>query len=134
MQNYGFSQRRNQLTNDFTRENMVQQQGMNIGRQRFSRNRDDMNRGFQEQFPRATGRLARLGSGVRSGVANQGLARFVGGFQRGMSDLDTQEAQAEANFQQEMAARAEAYQRMLLGLDEDMAEGRLGADPYAGVV
>ncbi len=132
---YDYSQQRAKLNTDFGRDNTIQEQGMQIARQRFSRAKQGMTQGFQRQFPGVTGKMAgRLGSGIRSGVANQGLGRFVGGFQQQMADLDTDFGGQEAAYRQEQAAREDAYRRALLALDEDLANSRLGQDPFAGSV
>ena len=134
MEMFDYTQRKNQLNTDFARENMIQQQGAQLGQQRYARQRGGMTQGFQRAFPKMTGQMAgRLGSGVRSGVANQGLGRFVGDFQRQLGNMDIDQATAEANFAQQQAARMDAYQRMLQALDEELAQSRLGQDPYAGV-
>jgi hypothetical protein len=132
---FDFSQQRSKLGADFGRENVIQEQGMQLARQRFARNKQGLTQGFQRQFPGVTGKMAgMLGSGVRSGVANQGLGRFVGGFQQQMADMNTDFAGREAGFQQQQAARAEAYRQALLALDEQMANARLAQNPFAGSV
>ena len=132
---YDYSQQRAKLGSDYGRENIIQQQGMELARQRFARNRQGETQRFQRGFPSITGRMAgMLGSNIRSGVANQGLGRFVGGFQQRMADIGTEQAQQEAGFQQAEAARAEAYRRALLALEEDLANARLAQNPFAGSV
>lgn len=128
---FDYTRRRADVQSDFERNQLMAEQGRKMGQKRFARNRAEMVQGFGRQFPQVTGRMAgRLGSGIRSGVANQQLGRFVGGFQQNLGDLDVSQSMAEAQFIQDEAARRAAYQRMLQTLEEDFARSRLGQNPF----
>ena len=119
MLGYEYGARQADLTNNYERQNAAQDFGRFLGQQRFKRNREDLNRGFQRQFPKFTGYWAgRLGSGVQSGVMRRQLGEQVGDFNRRVQDVDVQESQFLGADAQQRAQRAADYERALLGLRE----------------
>lgn len=123
------------LQNKYAQDNAVQEYGRFLGQQRFSRQREDMNRDYMRQFPRFTGRWAgRLGSGVKSGVFNEALTNNVNDFGRSMTRLDESQAGEEGNFATMQAQREAAYRRALLALNEQFAAQRANQNPFTGVV
>ena len=131
---YDFSVRRADLENKYSQENAAQDFGRMLGQQRYSRQRDLMNTNYQRGFPRFTGQWARrLGSGVQSGVMREGLANNVNDYLRGLGELDTDQAQQEAQFVSDRAGREAAYRRMLLALQEDYDRQRQAQTGLGGI-
>ena len=123
---YDFATRRAEAQSKFNAEQLAAEQGRQLGQQRFSRNRQEMTRGFREGFPRMTGQWARrLGSGVRSGVMGQQLQRNVSDFGQRMADVNRQEAEMLGGFTEQEALRRTALQRMLDAIGEEEAMYRL---------
>ena len=122
-----FTQRQN-LLSDYATQNAAQEFGRMLGQQRFARQREDMTRGFQQQFPRFTGQWAgRLGSGVKSGVFGQQLGQRSSDFLRGLQDLDVAAVQQQSQFQFGEAQRKQALEPALQALREQaMAAGIKG--------
>lgn len=125
MLGYEYGAKQADLTNNYERQNAAQDFGRFLGQQRFKRNREDLDRGFQRQFPKFTGYWAgRLGSGIKSGVMRNKMGQQVGDFNRGVQDVDIQESQFLGADTQQRAQRAADYERMLLGLREQFDVGR----------
>jgi hypothetical protein len=125
MLGYEYGAKQADLTNNYERQNAAQDFGRFLGQQRFKRNREDLDRGFQRQFPKFTGYWAgRLGSGVQSGVMRRQLGEQVGDFNRRVQDVDVQESQFLGADAQQRAQRAADYERALLGLREQFDVGR----------
>lgn len=117
---YDFATRRADLQSKFAADQLAQEQGRQLGQQRFSRQRQEMARGFGQAFPRFTGQAARrLGSGVRSGVFGEQLRQNVSGFGQRMADVDAEEAQMLGRFTAEEAMRRAVLERALQALLED---------------
>lgn len=117
---YDFATRRADLQSKFAADQLAQEQGRQLGQQRFSRQRQEMARGFGQAFPRFTGQAARrLGSGVRSGVFGEQLRQNVSGFGQRMADLNAEEAQMLGRFTAEEAMRRTVLERALQALLED---------------
>lgn len=117
---YDFATRRADLQSKFAADQLAQEQGRQLGQQRFSRQRQEMARGFGQAFPRFTGQAARrLGSGVRSGVFGEQLRQNVSGFGQRMADLNAEEAQMLGRFTAEEAMRRAVLERALQALLED---------------
>ena len=131
---YDFSARRADLENKYSQENAAQDFGRMLGQQRYSRQRDLMNTSYQRGFPKFTGQWARrLGSGVQSGVMRESLTNNVNDYLRGLGELDTAQAQQEAQFVSGRAGREAAYRRMLLALQEDFDRQRQSQTGLGGV-
>lgn len=134
MSMFDFSARQADLTNKYNQENAAQDFGRMLGQQRYSRQRDLMNTGYQRQFPKFTGQWARrLGSGVQSGVMREGLQNNVNDYLRSLGELDTGQAQQEAQFTADRAAREAAYRQMLLALREDFDRQRSAQSGLGGI-
>ncbi len=119
------------LQNKYSQDNAAQEYGRFLGQQRYSRNREGMNRDYMRSFPKFTGQWAgRLGAGVKSGVFTQDLTDNVNDFGRQMGDLDMAQAGEMGNFQTQQANRDSAYQRALLALNEQLAAQRASANPF----
>ena len=117
---YDFATRRADLQSKFAADQLAQEQGRQLGQQRFSRQRQEMARGFGQAFPRFTGQAARrLGSGVRSGVFGEQLRQNVSGFGQRMADLNAEEAQMLGRFTADEAMRRAVLERALQALLED---------------
>lgn len=130
---YDYESRLADLQNRYNQDNAAQEYGRFISQQRFSRNRQDMNDQFAKAFPKFTGQWAgRLGSGIQSGVFRQGLTDSVNNFNQNMGRLDADNAAAEGQYQTDFAARQAAYQRMLLGINDDYARERASANAFQG--
>ena len=130
---YDYESRLADLSNRYNQENATQEYGRFLGQTRFSRQREDMNRNYMEQFPKFTGAWAgRLGSGIKSGVFNQGLQDNVQGFNRNLGRMDQDQAQFEGEFQMGATQRQAAYQKMLQALNDDFAAQRANQDPFSG--
>lgn len=120
------------LQNKYAQDNAVQEYGRFLGQQRFSRQREDMNRNYTRQFPRFTGRWAgRLGSDVKSGVFRQDLTDNVNDFGRELTRLDETQAADQGNYATMQAQREAAYRRALLALNEQFAAQRANQSPFA---
>lgn len=124
---YDFATRRADLQSKFASEQLAQEQGRQLGQQRFSRERQGLTQGFQRGFPRFTGQFAgRLGSGVKSGVFGEKLQQNVSDFGQRMADVNAQEAQMMGQFTADEAMRRTALERALQALLEDERMFRLG--------
>ena len=116
---FDYSGQKSNLMADYARQNAAQEFGRMMGQQRFKRQREDMTRSFQQQFPRFTGQWAnRLGSGVKSGVFGQKLGEQASDFSRRMQDIDVESAQSQAQYEFEQAGRRQALERALLALKQ----------------
>lgn len=135
MSAFQFETRLADLQNRYAQDNAAQEYGRFLGQQRFSRQREGMNRDYMRQFPQFTGRWAgRLGDGVKSGVFNESLTNNVNDFGRSMGQVDQDEAGFQGNFAATQAQREAAYRRALLALNEDFAAQRANQNPFVGVV
>lgn len=136
MLGYEYGSKQSDLTTNYERQNAAQDFGRFLGQQRFKRNREDLNRGFQRQFPKFTGYWAgRLGSGVQSGVMRNKMGQQVGDFNRQLQDVNIGESQFLSEDARLRAERAAEYERALLGLREqfDVARGMQAPTPmYEG--
>lgn len=130
---YDYESKIADLQNRYNQDNAAQEYGRFISQQRFSRQKQDMNDQYTKAFPKFTGAWAgRLGSGIKSGVMRQDLADSVNGFNRNMGQLDTDNAAAEGQFASDFAARQAAYQKMLLGINDDYARERASQNAFGG--
>lgn len=135
MLGYEYGSKQSDLTTNYERQNAAQDFGRFLGQQRFKRNREDLNRGFQRQFPKFTGYWAgRLGSGVQSGVMRNKMGQQVGDFNRQLQDVNIGESQFLSEDARVRAERAAEYERALLGLREqfDVARGLQAPTPLYG--
>ena len=124
---YDFATRRADLQSKFNSDQLAQEQGRQLGQQRFSRERQGLTQGFRRAFPRFTGQFAgRVGSGVKSGVFGEKLQQNVSDFGQRMADVNAQEAQMMGQFTSEDALRRTALERALQALLEDERMSRLG--------
>jgi hypothetical protein len=113
-----FTQKQN-LLSDYAQQNAAQEFGRMLGQQRFARQREDLTRGFQKQFPAFTASWARrLGSGVKSGVMGRQMGELTGGFNRSLGDVDLAAAQQQSKFAMDQAGRKIALERALQALRE----------------
>jgi len=103
-----------------------------VGQQRFARQNDAQAQNFQRGFPQFTGHYAhQLGSGIHSGVFGQQLAQHGQDYQRQVDQTALDQAGFESNWQQNQVNQADAYQRALQTLNDQLAQARLGQDPFA---
>jgi hypothetical protein len=103
-----------------------------IGQQRFARQKDLQSQGFERGFPQFTGHYAsQLGSGVRSGVMTDKLSQRVGDYNTQQAQLGADQAAFETNWGQTQTNQEAAYQTALENLRRQLAEQRLGVDPFA---
>jgi hypothetical protein len=120
------------LQNRYAQDNAQSEYGRFMGRQRYARNREGMNRDYMQQFPRFTGKWAgRLGANVKSGVFNEGLTQNVNNFNRALGEVDADQASAEGQFATQQAMRDAAYRRSLMALQEQFAAQQASANPFA---
>lgn len=117
---YDFATRRNDLQSKFAAEQLAQEQGRQLGQQRFSRERQGLTQGFRRAFPRFTGQFAgRLGSGVKSGVFGEKLQQNVSDFGQRMADVNREEAELLGGFTASEALRRTALENALRALAEE---------------
>lgn len=132
---FEFESQKNNLQDRYGQDQATNDYARFVSQQRFNRQKTDMNKGFQRNFPRFTAQGAqRLGSGVRSGVFNQALGNQVQDFNQGLQDVDQDQAGFEANWQTQAAGRQSAFQRAMLLLEEQIRAQRAMTDPFAGYV
>lgn len=129
---FDFETRIADLQNRYAQDNAAQEFGRFLSQQRFSRQRRDMDEGFQRTFPRLTGRWAgRNTQGVRSGVMTDQIMNTSNAYARQLADLDADQAAQEGQFAGGQAARTAAYRRNLLMLQEELARQRAAQNPFA---
>lgn len=116
----------------YSQDNATNQYARFVSQQRFARNKDTMNRGFQEGFPQNVVAANRgMGSRIRSGVFGDRLGQMFSGFNRQMGNVEQDQAGAEAQFAQQQSLRDAAYQRALLLLQEQLTQQQAGESPFA---
>lgn len=120
------------LQNQYARTKQAQEYGRFVGQQRFSRDREDMNRGFTQGFPKITGGLAqRFGSRYGGGAIGGTVKNAVNGFQRQMGALDADEASWTADQNAQATLGDTQYQAALQRLMEQLNFARGQQDPFA---
>lgn len=117
----------------YSQENATDQYARFISQQRFARQKDGMNRGFQQGFPGSVVQMNRgMGSRVKSGVFGDNLGRMFGNYNRQVGDVEHDQARQQAQFAQQQSMRDSAYQRALLLLQEQLSNERAGQSPFIG--
>ena len=103
-----------------------------IGQQRFARQKDLQSQNFERGFPQFTGHYAsQLGSGIRSGVMADKLSQRVGDYNTQQAQLGADQAGFETAWGQNQTNQVAAYQAALENLRQQLAQQRLGVDPFA---
>ncbi len=121
------------LTNRYSTQGADMDYARMLGQQRFSRNKRDMGQNYMQAFPKFTGAWAgRLGSGVKSGVFNQGLTDTVNNFNRASGDMEQDFAAQEGKFIADKSGADANYQRMLQALRDQLARERASTNPFVG--
>ena len=120
------------LSEKYSQDDATSQYARFVSKQRFGRDREDVNRSYGRAFPQFTGQYAkRLGSGIQSGVFQEKLSQNVGDYNRSVSRMDEDEAGFDSNWQQNQAMKQSSYQRALLQLQEQMQRQRAMENPFA---
>lgn len=129
---YDYEKQLSDLTDRYAQDDATSAYANFIGQQRFSRQREDNNKGFTRAFPQFTGQWARrLGSGIQSGVMGDKLNQFVGDYTQGQGRLNEDQAQQNSQYESQRTMANSSYQRALLALQEELQRQRATADPYA---
>lgn len=121
------------LNNKYGQDQAVQAYGRFLGQQRFARQRQDTDRGFQQSFPKVTGQLARRGFGsrIQSGRVAADVGDTVNAYQRQAGAIDEQQAGFEGDWNMRNGQQDANYQAALLRLKEQMDAGMALTDPFA---
>jgi hypothetical protein len=131
---YDIENRYADLQDKYGQNQAINQYANFVGQQRFKRQREDMNTGFQRSFPKFTGSWAkRLGSNVRSGVFREKLGQNVGDFGRALGRVETDQMNDQGQFEANKAREFDAYQKALLRTQEEMARQRAAMSSYQGM-
>lgn len=121
------------LTNRYSTQGADMDYARMLGKQRFSRNKKDLSTNYMQQFPKFTGAWAgRLGSGIKSGVFNQGLTDTVNNYNTAANTMDQDFAGEEGKYFADRAGADASYQRMLQALREQLAREQASQNPYTG--
>lgn len=132
MQRYDYERNLADLQDKYGQDQATDAYAKFISQQRFKRQRDLSNQGFQRQFPEAVVGMNRgMGSRVRSGVFGSRLQNHFGDFNNALGQLDQDEAGEQSQFAIQGAQREQAYRRALMLLQEQLAQGQAGASPFA---
>ena len=119
------------LETDYAQSQGAGDVGRFLGQQRFSRQSEDMTRGFQRSQPRFGGQFARRGM-MDSGMYRQGLSDRFRDYGRAQQDLSERQFESELGFEQQDRQRDLNYQLALLQLNEMFQAGRAGSNPFEG--
>lgn len=132
MQRYDYERNLADLQDKYGQDQATDAYAKFISQQRFKRQRDLSNQGFQRQFPEAVVGMNRgMGSRVRSGVFGSRLQNHFSDFNQNLGQLDQSQAAEQSQFELQAAQRKQAYQRALMLLQEQLAAGQVGESPFA---
>jgi hypothetical protein len=119
------------LESDYAQSQGAGDVGRFLGQQRFSRQSEDMTRGFNRSQPQFGGSYARRGM-MDSGMYREGLSDRFRNYGRAMQDMSERQMESELDFENQGRQRDLNYQLALLSLNEMMQAGRAGYNPFAG--
>jgi len=132
MQQYEYQSRLGDLQDKYGQDEATNAYARFISQQRFKRDREMGNQTFQRGFPQAVVRMNRgMGRHIKSGVFGSNMQNHFGDFNRGMAQIDENQAADESGAALQQAQRQQAYQRALMLLQQQLASGQLGQNPFA---
>jgi hypothetical protein len=117
------------LETDYAQTQGAGDVGRFLGQQRFSRQSEDMTRGFNRSQPQFGGGFARRGM-MDSGMYKQGLSDRFRNYGRAMQDMSERQMESELDFEGQVRQQDLNYQLALLQLNEMMQAGRAGSNPF----
>jgi hypothetical protein len=121
------------LQNQYAQTQAAQEYGRFVGQQRYSRDKQGLNRNFQQGFPKLTAGFGRRGFGsqVRSGRVGADVADYTNQNLRAQGDLDNEYAAWAGNQQTQQTNGFAAYQGALARLMEQMKAQQAMQSPFA---
>lgn len=129
--NYSYYQGVADLKNRYRQDNATQEYGRFLGQQRFSRQKEDLNKGFQHSFPAFTARYAkRFGSNVRSGRTAADLTDYTNNFANQMGAVDEAQAAFQGDFNMKHTQGQANYLAALQRLKDQLHNGQAIASPF----
>jgi hypothetical protein len=129
--NYQYAQGVADLQNRYAQDKATQEYGRFLGQQRFSRQKEDLSRGFLQQFPKFTAQYARrLGSNVRSGRLGADMATMTNDYGRQVGAVDEAQAGFQGDWNMKMTQASSNYQAALRHLHDQLQQGRAIQDPF----
>lgn len=132
MQRYDYERNLADVQDKYGQEQATDAYAKFVSQQRFSRDRDTANQGFQRSFPGQVVSMNRgMGSKVRSGVFGQNLGNHFGDFNKQQASLDQAQAGEQAQFATQQALRDAAYRKALMLLQEQLTLGQVQENPAA---
>ena len=103
--------------------------GRSLGQRRFSREREDLRRGFSQSQPRFGSSFAQRGM-LNSGMYRQGRRDRYRDYQQTQADMAGQQQLENMQWTEQARQRDVGYQNALLRLMEDFQAGRASQNPF----